>query len=52
MVPGGVVEFSTQEIFLDDVFCSGSESFLFECRFQSSSDCGHSEDVHLRCFSK
>ena len=37
-------------IFLDDVGCSGSESQLINCYYDSvTSDCSHSEDAGVRC---
>ena len=38
-------------ILLDDVVCTGSESALFECAHQPvyTHNCGHSEDVGVRC---
>ena len=43
---------SSQDIFLDNVFCNGSESNLLECEHSDISDCFHTEDVHLNCSSK
>ena len=36
-------------IFLDDVGCNGKESSLLDCSYDSTPDCGHSEDVGVRC---
>ncbi len=38
-------------IFLDDVFCTGTESALSECSHDPSAnhDCGHAEDVAVLC---
>ena len=38
-------------IFVDDVFCSGSEEKLIDCYTSSSVSCsrGHSEDAGVRC---
>jgi deleted-in-malignant-brain-tumors protein 1 len=40
---------TSQAILMDDVACSGSESELRYCRYTSSHNCGHSEDVYLAC---
>ena len=40
-------------IFLDDVGCSGSESQLINCYYDSvTSDCSHLEDAGVRCQGK
>ena len=37
-------------IFLDDVRCTGSESHLINCTYDSvTTDCSHSEDAGVRC---
>lgn len=40
-------------IWLDEVYCSGSESSIGECKHREwgSHDCGHSEDVSINCGS-
>ena len=49
-------EFGTGEdsepIYLDDVSCTGSESYLHECYYSTSHNCRHSEDVGIVCTSK
>ena len=41
---------SSQSIWLADVACSGSESWLIDCSHNSNtSDCSHSEDVGIVC---
>ena len=41
---------STLSIVLDDVSCSGTESRLIDCSYDShTSDCSHSEDAGVRC---
>ena len=44
----------TGEIWLDDVFCTGSESELLDCSHDDIGvdDCDHSEDASVRCSSK
>ena len=40
----------TAPILLDDVACSGTESRLINCRYDSiTSDCNHSEDAGVTC---
>ena len=41
----------TGPIWLDDLVCSGSELTLLQCshRGLGSHNCGHSEDVSVRC---
>ena len=40
----------TAPILLDDVSCSGTESRLVNCRYDSiTSDCNHSEDAGATC---
>lgn len=34
---------------MDDVRCTGDESYLTECSFRSDHNCGHSEDVGVLC---
>jgi len=36
-------------ILMDDLRCTGSENSLFECRYISSHNCGHSEDISISC---
>ena len=37
-------------ILLDDVACTGLETNLLTCRYDSvTSDCGHSEDAGVQC---
>jgi len=37
-------------IYLDNVICTGSESRLIDCSYDSdTSDCGHHEDAGVRC---
>ena len=40
------------DVILDDVICTGNESTLGECKYREpfSSNCGHDEDVSVRCF--
>ena len=49
-------EFGTGEdsepIYLDDVTCTGSESYLHECDYSTSHNCYHFEDVGIVCTSK
>ena len=41
---------STQNIWLDDVACRGSESRLIDCSYDgNTADCSHSEDVGIVC---
>ena len=38
------------DIHLDDVHCSGSETSLLNCPYDSyTADCSHSEDAGVRC---
>jgi len=40
----------TNNITLDDVVCSGTESSLNECAYRTSgNNCDHSEDVGIAC---
>ena len=40
----------TAPILLDDVACSGTESRLINCRYDSiTSDCNHAEDAGATC---
>lgn len=36
-------------IFLDNVGCNGNESSLLDCSYDSTHNCGHYEDVGVRC---
>ena len=37
-------------IHLDDVACTGTETNVLQCRYDSvTSDCGHSEDAGVQC---
>ena len=46
----------TGTIWLDDLWCSGTESALLDCnrRYQTlgNHNCGHSEDASVRCLCK
>ena len=43
----------TGPILLDDVACSGSESRLINCRYDSNTyDCRHYKDAGVRCQGK
>ena len=37
------------DIFLDDVWCRGSEATLLECYHHKFHDCSHSEDAGVKC---
>ncbi len=38
-------------ILMDDVICTGSETYLHQCpRLATGHNCGHQEDVYLRCY--
>jgi hypothetical protein len=39
----------TAPIWLDDVKCTGQESSLLQCAFESPHDCKHKEDVTVQC---
>ena len=39
----------TGSIHLDDVSCTGTESSLFSCSYNSNHNCGHHEDAGVRC---
>ena len=39
----------TGNIFLDDVMCSGFETFLIECFANFNHDCIHAEDAGVIC---
>jgi len=43
----------TGRIWLDNVECTGSETHIFDCRHNGwgRHNCGHSEDVSIRCHS-
>ena len=48
--PGGQFGQGTGPIFIDNSACSGSESRLFDCNYDSqTADCTHAEDASLRC---
>ena len=36
-------------IHIDDVACTGSESFLVNCSFNPDNNCAHFEDAGVRC---
>jgi len=40
---------STDPIMMDDVVCTESNVFLYQCTWSYSNNCGHSEDVKLQC---
>ena len=41
---------STLPVVLDDVSCSGTESRLIDCTYDSNTaDCSHSDDAGVRC---
>ena len=42
----------SEPIYLDDVTCTGSESYLHECDYSTSHNCYHFEDVGIVCTSK
>ena len=42
----------SEPIYFDDVTCTGTESYLYECSYMTSHDCDHSEDVGVVCTSK
>ena len=42
----------TGEIFLDDVGCTGTESYLSECPFTRKDNCKHREDAGVKCDGK
>ena len=39
----------TGSILMDDVRCTGSESYLTNCTHTTNHNCGHSEDAGVRC---
>ena len=39
----------SDDIVMDDVACSGSESKLTYCSYSSSHNCGHNEDASVQC---
>ena len=39
----------TGPINLDDVLCTGSESWLLNCQHLTNHNCGHHEDAGVRC---
>ena len=47
---GAYFERGTAPTLLDDVACTGTESRLMNCRYDSNtSDCTHSEDAGVTC---
>ena len=47
---GGLFGKGTGPILLDNVDCTSSEDRLIDCNYDShTADCGHREDVGLRC---
>ena len=42
----------TGSILIDDVACTGTESFLTSCTHISTHNCGHSEDAGVSCSGK
>ena len=44
----------SRRIWLDDVRCTGTETHINQCRHRGwgSHNCGHSEDVAIRCYGK
>ena len=36
-------------IHLDDLMCDGTETSLFECTFNPTHNCAHTEDVGVNC---
>ena len=39
----------TGVIVMDDVSCTGRETRLVDCTYTTTHNCGHSEDVSVRC---
>uniref|UniRef100_H3A8Y5 SRCR domain-containing protein n=1 Tax=Latimeria chalumnae TaxID=7897 RepID=H3A8Y5_LATCH len=37
------------EVYLDDLNCTGSEQYLWDCPAEAMSDCGHKEDAGVIC---
>ena len=37
------------DIFIDNLVCNGSERRVFDCIFNDTHNCNHSEDAGVRC---
>ena len=43
---------ASEPIYFDDVICTGTESYLYECSYTTNHNCAHFEDVGIVCTSK
>ena len=50
---GGYFDSGTGPIHIDDLTCSGTETRLIDCQYDSNTDdCDHTEDAGIACYNE